>query len=143
MVKQLDPTRLTTLNSSDDGGVTDIANLHYPSYPYDDGFASDSRPVYIGEYFFELCHSQTDLNVDPGKRELWGQGQAEPTSPFALALVPEFNEPPYALLPGLHPGGWSYIYHSNHEIGASVWASLDDTFYFSATEHAGYSFVQG
>jgi hypothetical protein len=143
MVKQLDPTRPVTFNNSDDGGATDIANLHYPSYPYDGGFANDSRPVYLGEYFFELCHSQTDLAIDPGKRELWGQGQAEPTSPFALALIPGFDEPPYALMPGLQPGGWSYIYHSDHHIGASVWASLDDTFYFSATQQAGYSFVQG
>jgi hypothetical protein len=143
MVKQLDPTRPTTFNNSDDGHATDIANLHYPSYPYDDGFAGDSRPVYLGEYFFELCHSQTDVAIDPGLRETWGFGQAEPTSAFALALVPGFNEPPYALLPGLQPGGWSFIYHSDHEIGASMWASLDDTFYFSATEYAGYSFVQG
>ena len=141
LVNELDPTRPTTFNNPGGQGVTDIANLHYPSYPYDSGYAGDPRPIYLGEYFFEITHEQTDVSIDPGLRELWGHGQAEPDSAFALALIPGFDKPP--LKPGLRPGGWSYIYHSDHLIGGAIWASHDEAFYFSATEHAGYAWHHG
>lgn len=146
MCKELDPTRPTTFNNPDldgalGGGVTDIANTHYPSWPFDAAFAGDPRPVYFGEYFFPICHEQTDVSIDPGLRELWGQGQAEPDSEFGLACARDSEKPP--LKPGLRPGGWSNIYHSARTIGGSIWASHDDAFYFSATNHAGYAWHHG
>ena len=141
LLHQLDPTRPITFNNPGGRSFTDIANLHYPAYPYDSGYTNDPRPIYLGEYFFEITHEQTDVSIDPGLRELWGQGQAEPDSAFAQALVPGFSKPP--MKPGLRPGGWSYIYHSDHVVGGSIWAALDDAFYFSATEHAGYAWYHG
>jgi beta-galactosidase len=145
MVKELDPTRPTTFNHDFAGSplasITDIANIHYPSMPYDDVLKDDPRPLFLGEYFFPICHEQTDVSIDPGLRELWGQGQAEPDSAFARACALDFDKPP--LKPGLKPGGWSYITHSDRVIGGAIWASHDDAFYFSATKHAGYAWHHG
>jgi hypothetical protein len=145
MVKELDPTRPTTFNhdmaSSPLVRVTDIANIHYPSMPYDDVLKDDPRPLFLGEYFFPVCHEQTDVSINPGLRELWGQGSAEPDSAFARACALDFDKPP--LKPGLKPGGWSYITHSDRVIGGAIWASHDDAFYLSATNHAGYAWHHG
>jgi beta-galactosidase len=145
MVKELDPMRPTTFNhdfaGSPSARVTDIANLHYPSMPYDDLLKDDARPLFLGEYFFPICHEQTDVSINPGLRELWGFGHAEPDSAFARACALDFDKPP--LKPGLKPGGWSYITHSDRVIGGAIWASHDDAFYFSATNHAGYAWHHG
>lgn len=145
MVKELDPTRPTTFNhdfaNNPAARITDIANIHYPPMPYDDVLKDDPRPLFLGEYFFPICHEQTDVAIDPGLRELWGQGSAEPDSAFARACVLDFDKPP--LKPGIKPGGWSYIYHSDRVIGGAIWASHDDAFYFSATNHAGYAWHHG
>lgn len=145
MVKELDPTRPTTFNhdfaSSPLARATDIANIHYPPMPYDDVLKDDPRPLFLGEYFFPVCHEQTDVSLNPGLRELWGQGSAEPDSVFARACATDFDKPP--LKPGIKPGGWSYITHSDRVIGGAIWAALDDAFYFSATNHAGYAWHHG
>jgi hypothetical protein len=145
MVKELDPTRPTTFNhdmaSSPLARVTDIANIHYPPMPYDDVLKDDPRPLFLGEYFFPVCHEQTDVRINPGLRELWGQGSAEPDSAFARACALDYDKPP--LKPGIKPGGWSYITHSDRVIGGAIWASHDDAFYFSATNHAGYAWHHG
>ena len=136
MVKELDPTRPTTFNhdfaASPLARVTDIANIHYPPMPYDDVLKDDPRPLYLGEYFFPVCHEQTDVAINPGLRELWGQGSAEPDSEFARACAPDFDKPP--LKPGIKPGGWSGIVHSDRVIGGAIWAALDDAFYLSADQ---------
>ena len=145
MVKELDPTRPTTFNhdmaSSPLACVTDLANIHYPPMPYDDVLKDDPRPLFLGEYFFPVCHEQTDASINPGLRELWGQGSAEPDSAFARACTLDFDKPP--LKPGIKPGGWSYITHSDRVIGGAIWASHDDAFYLSATNHAGYAWHHG
>lgn len=145
MCKDLDPTRPTTFNhdmaSSPLARVTDIANCHYPPWPYDAVFADDPRPLFFGEYFFPICHEQTDVRINPGLRELWGHGQAEPESEFAKACGREYAKPP--LKPGLPPGGWSAMFHSDRVLGGAIWASHDDAFYFSETNHAGYAWHHG
>ncbi len=145
MVKELDPTRPTTFNhdfaSSPLASVTDIANIHYPSMPYDDVLKEDPRPLFLGEYFFPVCHEQTDVRINPGLRELWGQGSAEPDSAFGRECALAFDKPP--LKPGIKPGGWSYITHSDRVVGGAIWASHDDAFFFSATNHAGYAWHHG
>ncbi len=146
MCKELDPTRPTTFNHDMAGSAatataTDIANIHYPAWPPDSIFAGDPRPLYFGEYFFPVCHEQTDVSIDPGLRELWGHGHAEPDSDFGRACAAELAKPP--LKPGLKPGGWSMIYHSDRLLGGSIWASHDDAFYLSETNHAGYAWHHG
>jgi hypothetical protein len=146
MCKELDPTRPTTFNNPDldgtpVGGITDIANWHYPAWPYDSLFAKDRRPIYLGEYFYEITHEQTDVLINPGLRELWGQGQAEPDSAFGRAHTLEYSKP--VMKPGLVSSGWNYLYHSDRLLGGSIWASHDDAFYFSETNHAGYAWHHG
>ena len=145
MVKELDPTRPTTFNhdfaNSPLARAVDIANVHYPPMPYDDVLKDDPRPLLLDEYFFPVCHEQTDVSINPGLRELWGQGSAEPDSAFGRACAPDVAKPP--LKPGIKPGGWSYITHSDRVIGGAIWAALDDAFYFSATNHAGYAWHHG
>jgi hypothetical protein len=145
MCKHLDPTRPTTFNydfaNSPLALATDIANVHYPSWPFEKVAESDRRPLYFGEFFFPVCHEQTDVQIDPGLRELWGQGCAEPDSDFSHLCAADFERPP--LKPGIKPGGWSAIVNSSRLIGGSIWASHDDAFYFSATNHAGYAWHHG
>lgn len=144
MCKQLDPTRPTTFNfdfaNNPLCAITDIANWHYPPTSLN-VYGNDPRPVYLGEYFFPICHEQTDVRIDPGLRELWGHGQAEPESAFGKAMTEDANKPP--VKPGLVPGGWSQIVHSDHLIGGSIWASHDEDFYLSETNHVGYAFHHG
>jgi beta-galactosidase len=145
MCKELDPTRPTTFNydfaNSPLAMATDIANIHYPGWPFEQVGGNDPRPMYFGEFFFPVCHEQTDVQIDPGLRELWGQGCAEPDSDFSRACAADFDRPPQK--PGIKPGGWSAIVESSHLIGGSIWASHDDAFYFSATNHAGYAWHHG
>jgi hypothetical protein len=146
LCKELDPTRPTTFNNPDLdgtplGGITDIANWHYPAWPYDGLYARDPRPIYLGEYFYEVTHEQTDVGIDPGLRELWGQGQAEPDSALGRAHTLEYEKP--VMKPGLVSGGWSFLYHSDHLAGGSIWASHDDAFYLSETNHVGYAWHHG
>ncbi|MGZ4987679.1 MAG: glycoside hydrolase family 2 TIM barrel-domain containing protein [Limisphaerales bacterium] len=145
MCKELDPTRPTTFNFDFANNPlcnvnTDIANWHYPPASFN-VFGGDSRPVYFGEYFFPICHEQTDVRIDPGLRELWGQGQTDLQSPFAKSFLEDMNKPP--IKPGLPPGGWTKIQHSDHLIGGSIWASHDEDFYLSETNHVGYAFHHG
>ena len=109
--------------------------------PYDDVLKDDPRPLYLGEYFFPICHEQTDVAVNPGLRELWGQGSAEPDSEFARACAADSDKPP--MKPGIKPGGWSGIVRSDRVIGGAIWAALDDAFYLSETNHVGYAWHHG
>ena len=145
LCKELDPTRPTTFNhdfaNHPLAAITDIANCHYPPVPYDSVLVGDPRPVIFDEYFFPVCHEQTDVRIDPGLRELWGHGHAEPDSPFGRAAAKEIVKAP--IKPGLLPGGWSFIYHSDRLLGGAIWASHDDAFYFANGKTAGYAWHHG
>ena len=60
--------------------------------PYDDVLKDDPRPLFLGEYFFPVCHEQTDVSINPGLRELWGLGSAEPDSAFGRACAPGLRQ---------------------------------------------------
>lgn len=141
LIKQLDGTRLTTFNNPDPERICDIVNSHYPPMPYDDVANDDSRPLFLGEYWFPVCHEQTDVNINPGLRELWGHGHADPSSEFAKMCNASFNAP--TLLPGEMPGAWSHIYNSNRVIGGAIWAEIDEPFYFKDGKHVGYAWHHG
>lgn len=141
LIKQLDPTRPTTFNNPDPKRICDIANAHYPPMPYDEALKDDPRPLFLGEYLFPVCHEQTDVNINPGLRELWGHGHADPESDYAKLCAQSFNSP--TLLPGAKPGAWSHIYHSNRVIGGAIWALIDEPFYFADGKRAGYAWHHG
>ena len=142
LVKKLDPTRPTTFNNPDPNRICDIANVHYPPMPYDNVYKDDPRPLFLGEYMFTVCHEQTDVDINPGLRELWGAGQSDPDSDYAKACAAAYDSTP-GLMPGAKPGFWSHIYHSNRVIGGAIWAAIDEPYYFANGKHCGYAWVHG
>jgi hypothetical protein len=141
LVRRLDPTRPTTFNNPDPKRICEIANLHYPPMPYDDQIKDDPRPVMLGEYFFPVCHEQTDVQLNPGLRELFGFGHSDPESAWGRSCAASFAKP--FLKPGTVPGAWSHINHSRRVCGGAIWAAFDDAFYFPDGTHAGYAWHHG
>ncbi len=141
LVRQLDPTRPTTFNNPDPKRVCEIANLHYPPMPYDDQLKDDPRPLVLGEYFFPVCHEQTDVQINPGLRELFGFGHSDPESVFGRQCAESFTKP--FLKPCAVPGAWSHIAHSARVTGGAIWAGFDEAFYFPDGTHAGYAWHHG
>lgn len=133
LCKQLDPTRLTTFNSaiglpqlpSDAEENCDIVNQHYPKMPFDKVKADDPRPFLVGECFFEVYHERTDVTINPGMRELWAHGSAEPDSAWGKYCDAIYSQPAF-LRAGIHPGAWSHIYASDRCIGSEIWSGVDD-----------------
>jgi beta-galactosidase len=141
LCKELDPTRPTTFNNPDPKRVCDIANVHYPPMPYDQQLKDDPRPILLGEYFFPVCHEQTDVRIDPGLRELWGHGHSDPESAWGKFCAASFD--PSVVRPGIPPGAWSHIVQSKRVIGAAIWAGLDEPFYLPGGKHVGYAWHHG
>ncbi len=141
VIKELDPTRPTTFNNPDPKRICDISNVHYPLMPYDEVMKEDPRPMFLGEYWFPVCHEQTDVMINPGLRELWGHGHADPDSEFGKLCAKSFE--PRLLMPGTDPGAWTHIYKSKRVIGGAIWALIDEPFYFKDGTHCGYAWVHG
>ncbi len=128
MCKQLDPTRPTTLNhafSNEEKVTCDIMNRHYQAMPFDELLKNDPRPFMHGECFFLVYHERTDVAIDPGLRELWAFGSADPASDWGKACI-EDSTKHGQFHPGIYPGAWSYIYKSDRVIGSEIWAGVDD-----------------
>ena len=142
MCKSLDQDRITTFNNPDPKKICDTLNLHYPAMPFDAHAPEDRRPVLLGEFFFPVCHEQTDVRIDPGLRELWGAGKADPTTAYAKALDGDYERAKH-LLPGAKSDVWSSIYRSKRVAGAAMFAAMDDAFYFPDGSHAGYAWAHG
>lgn len=140
LCKNLDPTRLTTFNNPDPARVCDIANAHYPPMPWDNVLNDDPRPLFLGEYMFPVCHEQVDVRINPGMRELPGQGQADPNSDWGRACTKVYDTLPMS---GAKPGFWTQVYDSDRVIGGAIWAALDEPFYFADGKHCGYAWVHG
>jgi hypothetical protein len=141
MVMKLDPTRPTTLNEFESQPIADIKNMHYPPMPYDEQVKDDPRPILLDEYFFPVCHELTDVRIDPGLREFYGFGHSDPDSAFGRECEVSFTKP--FGKPCTPPGAWSHIVHSQRVMGGTMWAAIDDSFYFADGTHAGYSWHDG
>lgn len=142
LIKELDPTRITAFNNPDLERICDTVNWHYPPMPYrGEDMTDDPRPLFFGEYWFPVCHEQTDVSINPGLRELWGHGQAEPDSAFAKDASASFDQP--IIMPGARAGTWSAIYHSKSILGGAIWAEIDEPFYFKNGTHCGFAWHHG
>ena len=131
LCKRLDPTRPTTLEDafSDSDKVTcDIISRHYQRMPYDNVMPNDPRPFFHGECFFLVYHERTDVAIDPGLRQLWAAGSADPNSEWGRACL-EYVKGVKGAMPGIYPGAWSYICASDHCIGSTIWSGVDDIAY--------------
>ena len=141
LCKDLDPKRPTTFNDPDPERISDIANLHYPPMPYDAHLRGDPRPIFLGEYFYPLCHEQTDMWINPGLREVWGHGHADPDSEWAKFCAKSFDGS--FMHPGTSPGAWNHIMRSDRVFGGAIWALIDEPFYLPKDGKAGYAWVHG
>ncbi|MCC6123453.1 MAG: hypothetical protein IT426_00675 [Pirellulales bacterium] len=141
MAKELDPTRPTTFNEYEARPFVELKNLHYPPMPYDEQAKGDPRPIVLGEYFFPVCHEQTDVRINPGLREFYGFGHSDPDSAFARECAESFTKP--FTKPCTPPGTWSHIVHSERVMGGAMFAAFDDAFYFADGTHAGYAWHHG
>ena len=80
----------------------------------------------MGSAFFSVYHERTDVAIDPGLRELWAHGSADPASDWGKACIENFDGTERPVHPGIYPGAWSYIYASKQCIGSEIWAGIDD-----------------
>lgn len=129
MIRSLDPTRLVTASGpSADTQSVDIANWHYPGYNFEDVSKDDPRALLIDETFFLVYHERTDVTIDPGLRELWGHGSADPKSEWGKLCDASYRRPGM-LTPGIYPGAWSEVVASKHIFGTTIWSGVDDTTY--------------
>lgn len=144
LCKSMDPTRITTFNHSMHGTyehVCDMANFHYVPMPYDELFKHDPRPLFLGEYFFPLCHEQTEMEINPGLRELWGMGHSDPESEWGKDCAKSFDA---ALLqPGAPPGFWNHICSSDQLVGGAVFAWIDELYFLPGGKRCGHGFHHG
>jgi hypothetical protein len=141
LIKELDRSRATTFNNPDPKRICDIANVHYPLMPFDDVTKDDPRPLFLGEWYFPVCHEQTDVRLNPGLRELWGAGQSDPESPHGRACAAEYGKP--FMQPGEPPGAWTSIVRSERVLGGAIWAQLDEPYFLPGGKQAGYAWVHG
>lgn len=128
MCRQLDPTRPTTINhafTQEEKVICDIMNRHYQPLPYDQILKDDPRPFMHGECFFLVYHERTDVAIDPGLRQWWAAGSADPASDWGKGCIANLNAHG-GLQAGVFPGAWSYIYKSDRVIGSEIWAGVDD-----------------
>ena len=132
LCKQLDSTRPTTLDGVfGKEASTDINSLHYQEMPYDGIVKDDPRPFLHGECYFEVYHERIDVAINPGLRELWAAGSADPNSEWGKSCI-ENIATLTGLLPGIYPGAWSYICASDHCIGSEIWSGVDDIAFLPA-----------
>ncbi len=128
LCKRLDPTRPTTIEDafSDELKVTcDILSRHYQHMPYDNLYKDDPRPFFHGECFFLVYHERTDVAIDPGLRQLWAAGSADPNSDWGRSCL-ENVQGVKGMVPGIYPGAWSYLCASERCIGSTIWSGVDD-----------------
>ena len=99
-------------------------NRHYQPMPYEEVLKNDPRPFLHGECFFLVYHERTDVAINPGLREMWAQGSADPNSEWGKYCAKSFALP--GIMPGIPPGAWSHIYASKRLIGSEIWSGVDD-----------------
>lgn len=110
-VAALDPTRPLTFNflpwgagdSKGDEHICQIASDHYPGFEGAVKFANYHRPVSFGEFCHLNAYNRFELATDVALRDKWGT---------------YFHQM------------WEGMYKSKGCLGGSIWAGIDDTFYW-------------
>jgi len=120
LCRKLDPWRPMIFNNEwcKDGRACDLACLHYPPFPPEEYqfVKDDPRPLFIDEYTLpqSFIFAQ-ELDINPGLDVLlYGAGQNGPNSL------------------------WNQLYSSARVIGGSLWAGIDEEFYFTNGAVKGY-----
>jgi len=118
LVREADPTRLTTFHDQCWGGFNNqgsaempVGIIHYPGPGGPAQTAGEMRPIQFGEYCHLNSYNRRELVTDPGVRDMWGPGLA--------AMWEQMRAAPACL-------------------GGSIWAAMDDTFFIPSGETVGY-----
>ncbi len=102
---QIDPGRLRTFNwadyREDDAAFCQIAVHHYPGPEGLAKYATSTRPMLFDEYCHINCYNRSELETDPGVRDLWWQ---------AISAA------------------WDAIRSTPAFLGGSVWSGVDECF---------------
>jgi len=111
-MKMLDPTRPLTFNyypwgwvgnRAEDEGICALGSDHYPSPTGPEKYASYHRPISFGEFVHLNAYNRFELATDVALRDIWG------------IYLHEM---------------WENMYQSQGVAGGSIWAGIDDTFYW-------------
>ncbi len=118
LVREADPTRLTTFHDQCWGGYNNqgssempVGIIHYPGPGGPAQTEAETRPIQFGEYCHLNSYNRRELVTDPGLRDVWGPG---------LAAM------------------WEAMWAAPACLGGSIWAAMDDTFFLPSGETVGY-----
>ncbi|MCX5759556.1 MAG: hypothetical protein NTU83_13840, partial [Candidatus Hydrogenedentes bacterium] len=120
LCRREDPSRPILFNNewARDGGVCDVAVLHYPPWPPETCpfVQGDARPIMLDECFPPQTFTFAEtLKRNPGLDVVnWSVGQNAPSS------------------------FWSHVYASKQVIGAAIWAGIDEEFLMPGGKTLGY-----
>lgn len=123
-----DPSRLVLFNNewARDGGLGDIAVLHYPGWPPESSefIKTDPRPVLMDEYFPPQTFTFAEtLKRNPGLDVVMWSGGENRAESF-----------------------WNQVWKSPNMIGGAIWAGIDEEFLLPGGKTAGYGawgFIDG
>jgi len=120
MVKAIDPSRPVTFNffpwswagidDTKDEHICEIASDHYPGPNGPLKYENHNRPVSFGEFLHLNAYNRYELATDVVLRDMWG---------IYLHKM------------------WENMYHSKGCLGGSIWAGIDDTFYWDYVNEEG------
>ncbi|MEP7257864.1 MAG: glycoside hydrolase family 2 TIM barrel-domain containing protein [Flavitalea sp.] len=123
LYKRMDNTRPVIFNSewNKDGGLCDIACLHYPPYPLDGlkYIKGETRPILLDEYMPTQTWHLEELRLNPGLDLMWSMGANSDTS------------------------WWNQLYYSPNFLGGTIWAGIDEEFYFKDGRNSGFGPYKG
>ena len=80
----------------------------------------------IGECFFEVYHERTDVAIDPGLRELWAAGSADPNSDWGKTCIENIRCQRRSAFRAFIPALGVTSTHPHRCIGSEIWAGVDD-----------------
>ncbi len=115
----LDPTRPRTFNyfpwdwvknELKDEAVCEIGSDHYPSPTGPEKYANYHRPINFGEFVHLNAYNRNELATDVALRDKWG---------IYLHKM------------------WEAMYKAKGVAGGSIWAGIDDTFYWDYVKEDG------
>jgi hypothetical protein len=129
LTRSLDVTRPVLFNNewAKDGGLGDIATIHYPPAEFENYrfIKEDPRPILQDEFHHIQCYNMEELRMDPGCREEWSLGHVT----FGRTDGLRHTDP---------TSWWNRMFYSPSFAGGAIWSGIDDQFPLPDGSVAGY-----